>query len=189
MNCALVRSASKRASVVLPVPGGPQRMSDEIEAPCLRALPRIDVSPMTPAWPTNSPRLRGRIRSANGASGLGGTASSGSSNNRPIVSRAIRVTPKTFRGGRGPPMAWVAAHHRPRLRRVISGSAMTGPAPIQKRLYQTRFKSGAMTAKGGGQSPAAAFSFPGGLWYTARHVASRPVQRCITKNSVGRTEE
>ena len=59
--------ATNRASVVLPVPGGPQRMKDGTR-PAAIARVRTRPGPTIWSWPTNSSKLRGRIRSANGAS-------------------------------------------------------------------------------------------------------------------------
>ena len=65
MKCALERAAISRASVVLPVPGGPQRIS-ECSAPlaiaCYSGLPAASRC----VWPTNSSSRRGRMRSASG---------------------------------------------------------------------------------------------------------------------------
>ena len=65
-NRALVVSAMMRASVVLPVPGGPHRMID-----CSRSRSMASRSGLPGAssssWPTNSSKVRGRIRSASGA--------------------------------------------------------------------------------------------------------------------------
>ena len=90
---SMLRSAIRRARVVLPVPGGPQRMSDDSLPARLRAVPSSDFSPTTSAWPTNSSRLRGRIRSANGASARAAASSSaGSSNRLPVSCRAMEYT-------------------------------------------------------------------------------------------------
>ena len=55
-----------RASVVLPVPGGPHRMID-----CSRSRSIASRSGLPGAssssWPTNSSNVRGRMRSASGA--------------------------------------------------------------------------------------------------------------------------
>src|SRR5581483_10569232 len=63
---AFVRSAMIRASVVLPVPGGPHRMID-----CSRSRSIASRSGLPGAsrssWPTSSSKVRGRIRSASGA--------------------------------------------------------------------------------------------------------------------------
>ena len=64
---AFVVSAMMRASVVLPVPGGPQRMIDCRKSRSMASrsgLPGASSS----SWPTNSSNERGRIRSASGAS-------------------------------------------------------------------------------------------------------------------------
>ncbi len=68
--------ASRRASVVLPVPGPPQRINEGRGPPSTVSLRTSRPSPMRCPWPTNSPMSLGRIRSANGESGH--TSSSGS---------------------------------------------------------------------------------------------------------------
>ncbi len=60
-------NASKRASVVLPVPGAPQRINEGKFAEPSSRRRRIRPSPTRWSWPTNSESERGRIRSANGA--------------------------------------------------------------------------------------------------------------------------
>ena len=62
------RSARRRASVVLPEPGGPQKMHEGSFAPLASTGPSGPLGPSRCAWPANSSRLRGRIRSASGAS-------------------------------------------------------------------------------------------------------------------------
>src|SRR6185437_13941627 len=74
MNCALERLAISRASVVLPVPGGPQRIR---EWSCPDSMARRSglPGPRTCCWPTTSSRDRGRIRSASGRDGSGALVS------------------------------------------------------------------------------------------------------------------
>src|SRR5688572_4890262 len=77
-NSARVRSAIRRASVVLPVPGGPHRMIDCSKSRSIisrRGRPGATRS----SWPTISPSERGRIRSASGMV-FGSTGAGGSSN-------------------------------------------------------------------------------------------------------------
>src|SRR5271166_4065453 len=65
MNSARVMFAMIFASVVLPVPGGPQKMSDPMSSRliCTRSgLP----GPIKCSWPTYSSSVRGRMRSASG---------------------------------------------------------------------------------------------------------------------------
>ena len=84
------RRASRRASVVLPVPGAPQRISEGSGPPPSTSLRTSRPSPTRCPWPTNSSSVRGRIRSASGASAFdGGLLLSGSSNRLPVVSRGI----------------------------------------------------------------------------------------------------
>src|ERR1043165_5408430 len=67
MNRRPLWSASKRASVVLPVPGAPQRIIDGSSP--LEFIRRRNSRPSPTRWvcPTNSERERGRILSASGA--------------------------------------------------------------------------------------------------------------------------
>src|SRR5262249_31624590 len=74
MNCALEARAMRRASVVLPVPGGPQKMS-ECSCPERIALESALPGPRRWRWPTNSSSVRGRMRSASGRSAPGSPAS------------------------------------------------------------------------------------------------------------------
>src|SRR3954469_23512667 len=53
------------AIVVLPVPGGPQRIMEGI-LPCSIAVRRMLPLPVRCSWPTRSSSVRGRIRSASG---------------------------------------------------------------------------------------------------------------------------
>ncbi len=59
-------SASRRASVVLPTPGGPHRTieTSRPRSTMRRSAPR---SPTSGSWPTNSARSRGRRRAARGS--------------------------------------------------------------------------------------------------------------------------
>ncbi len=58
-----------RARVVLPVPGGPKKISEDNWS---ATMARRSKRPAPTIWscPTNSSRVRGRIRSARGASDL-----------------------------------------------------------------------------------------------------------------------
>src|ERR671911_768630 len=78
-NAASACSAVIRASVVLPVPGGPNRIM-ECGRPDSIAVRSAEPSPRRCSWPANSSRVRGRIRAASGpSSGTGsGPGSSGS---------------------------------------------------------------------------------------------------------------
>ena len=65
MNCASERCAIMRASVVLPVPGGPHRIIEcslPASMACRSGLPGASRC----CWPTNSSSERGRMRSASG---------------------------------------------------------------------------------------------------------------------------
>ena len=67
MKLDWVRPAIMRARVVLPTPGGPQKIMEGTRSwsiICRRTLP----SPSKCRWPTNSSRVRGRIRVASGVS-------------------------------------------------------------------------------------------------------------------------
>ena len=58
--------ATSSASVVLPVPGGPYRISDIGASPSTRRRSG-EPGPSRCCWPTTSSRVRGRIRAASGA--------------------------------------------------------------------------------------------------------------------------
>ena len=65
-NAFSVAPATRRAIVVLPVPGGPQRITDESRSASMstrRGLP----GPRRCCWPTTSSSERGRSRAASGA--------------------------------------------------------------------------------------------------------------------------
>src|SRR5690242_7862547 len=106
---APISPASSRARLVLPVPGGPHR-SVELRWPratLRRSGPR---SPTRCSWPTNSARVRGRIRAARGwRSGGGWKSASG------------RAPPDRAAGGR-----------RLATRSMVRGP--TGPARRLERL-------------------------------------------------------
>src|SRR3954453_15755010 len=70
-NAAWALAASMRASVVLPVPGGPYRII-ECGRPCSVPFRSAESGPSRCAWPTNSSRFAGRMRTASGCSS-GGT--------------------------------------------------------------------------------------------------------------------
>ncbi len=78
MNCASKASAISRASVVLPVPGGPQRII-ECGRPEAKAAESGLPSPSNCGWPITSSSERGRSRSARGASAPPARAAAGSS--------------------------------------------------------------------------------------------------------------
>src|SRR5947208_17054287 len=87
MKSDLVSRAIKRARVVLPQPGGPQKSMEPIlsDSICTRSgLP----GPRSFSWPMNSSRVRGRMRSARGwlAAGTWESAGeAGSMENWPIA--------------------------------------------------------------------------------------------------------
>ena len=73
MNAASQCVAIIRASVVLPVPGGPQ---NTIECRRFRssAWRSVESGPSRCVWPASSDSSRGRIRSASGPGGASGAA-------------------------------------------------------------------------------------------------------------------
>ncbi len=88
-KCRSVAEARSRATVVLPVPGGPQKISE----PRLRPRSRRVSAPPSPvrcSWPTTSSRVRGRSLSASGrltplsGAGSGGGAGSDDPNRSDI---------------------------------------------------------------------------------------------------------
>ncbi len=64
---ALVSPAMTRASVVLPVPGGPQKIIEKT-SPFSTAARNPVPAPTIASCPTNSASERGRMRAASGAS-------------------------------------------------------------------------------------------------------------------------
>src|SRR5262249_16795957 len=84
------RLARSRASVVLPVPGGPQRIREGSFPPRRKAWPSRVVSPTNCSCPMYSSSPLGLIRSASGALARSGLSSaSGSSNKLPVDSRGM----------------------------------------------------------------------------------------------------
>ena len=96
------RSASSRASVVLPLPGGPHRMSDG-RWPGLTTRVSAPSVPTRCGWPTNSSSVRGRMRAASGASAATDAPNSGSvasarrsaSGHGPIMMRGMEQNLRT----------------------------------------------------------------------------------------------
>src|SRR6202030_734266 len=68
MNCAFEACAISRASVVLPAPGGPHRIS-ECSCPASMLADSGLPGPRMCRCPRNSLKLRGRMRSASGRNG------------------------------------------------------------------------------------------------------------------------
>ena len=65
-RCLAVASASRRASVVFPVPAGPHRIDDPTRSDSASRR-KGAPGPMRCSWPTTSSRVRGRRRAARGA--------------------------------------------------------------------------------------------------------------------------
>src|ERR1700733_14313487 len=74
MKRALERSAIRRASVVLPVPGGPHRISECGWPEAIASYSGLPGASRC-VWPTNSSIRRGRMRSASGRQSLSPSAS------------------------------------------------------------------------------------------------------------------
>src|SRR5712671_1338434 len=132
MNLKPLFSARSRASVVFPVPGAPQRISEGNVPPPSSNLRRILPSPTRWLCPTNSDRERGRIRSARGASAAG-TFSGAGSLNRLLVT------------GRSMALQYVYNYHRKLLnkRPTAGASARVGTKPPQVQfisLYMRNLK-------------------------------------------------
>ncbi len=88
-NVEAVCAAMRRASVVLPTPGGPQRTSEGTRSSAI-ARRRKPLPPTTASGPSTSSSERGRIRSASGVSGESGASSgaganSGSGSKRSVI--------------------------------------------------------------------------------------------------------
>ena len=103
MNSASQVFATSRASVVLPVPGGPQRIIEWRLRPSssrrsgLPGASRCD-------WPMNSSRLAGRMRSASGRKALGAQprrAMPPASRAHPPVANHASTTPAAIAAGVG----------------------------------------------------------------------------------------
>ena len=79
-KAARVARATIRARVVLPTPGGPQKIADGMAS---RSIARRSgrPSPINCSCPANSSSVRGRIRAASGA--RASTASNSCASNRP----------------------------------------------------------------------------------------------------------
>src|SRR5206468_2134294 len=94
--------AMRKASVVLPVPGGPQRIM-ECRRPSSSARRRTFPGPIRCCWPTTSSRPRGRIRSASGAGGeIPGDAGVSNRSTRKVYAAGGALTlPSPLRGTGG----------------------------------------------------------------------------------------
>ena len=73
-NSASMVRAITRARVVLPLPGGPQKIMEEKRRLAFRARHKRRPGPTRCSWPTNSLRLRGRNRAARGDGGANNEA-------------------------------------------------------------------------------------------------------------------
>ena len=97
---ASTASASRRASVVLPTPGGPHRTIDarRPRSTIRRSAPR---SPTSWSWPTNSARSVGRIRAARGAWSRGPAKGSASGPAEALTCRGdgLGMDPSLVRAG------------------------------------------------------------------------------------------
>ncbi len=114
-------SASRRARDVLPVPGGPQSRSDD-RWPRATERRRGPRSPTIVDWPTNSSRVRGRIRAARGCRSGGGR------------NRASGRAPETERrGGMGAMVALPTGRDRGSPRIGQASVAGTGSAVKNRR--------------------------------------------------------
>src|SRR4051812_9269521 len=91
-NRRLVACETTCAMVVLPVPGGPQRISDIGASPSTSRRSGVP-GPSRCRWPTTSSRVPGRIRTASGA--VAATACSAAASNRVTRRRYIRPPPST----------------------------------------------------------------------------------------------
>ncbi len=80
---ALVRRAIRRASVVLPTPGGPQRMMEPISSRSICARSGLP-GPTMCSCPAKSSQRSGRMRSARGLD-LSVSLGTGLASNRPII--------------------------------------------------------------------------------------------------------
>src|SRR5262245_18280127 len=83
-------AAMSRASVVFPVPGGPQKTSDERRRPSRSS---VSAPPGTYSWPrpSTSSQVLGRMRSASGARAAASRRDTGRSNRSPTGEALRRV--------------------------------------------------------------------------------------------------
>src|SRR5579872_686505 len=93
-----VRLAMTLASVVLPEPGGPQKIIEPTWS-CSIDRRRILPGPRMCSWPTNSSKVRGRIRAASGSLGRNATSFPSPSKSgrveRSVAKRDSPLEPKT----------------------------------------------------------------------------------------------
>ena len=153
-NLAPLGRARSRASVVLPVPGPPQRISEGSGPPPSTSFRTSRPAATRWAWPTNSSRVRGRIRSASGASAAGAAGSSSGSPAPKRLRVSCRAMRQTSRGhGR---VRWTVRGIDPILthaRRLVAGRSRSvaigslpgsrggprpGPPPRELTLSATR---------------------------------------------------
>ncbi len=95
MKCARVARAITRASVVLPVPGGPHRMIDRSRS-CSIAARSGRPGPRSASWPTMSSSVRGRMRSASGAAGSTASGSAWRMGGSSSANRSISACPRVW---------------------------------------------------------------------------------------------
>ena len=77
-KCDDVTRAINRASVVLPLPGGPHRIIEPTRSSSMARRSSCS-GPTRCSWPTNSSRVRGRMRAASGWSLAMGSSGAGNS--------------------------------------------------------------------------------------------------------------
>ena len=124
---AFVRRRITKASVVLPEPGGPQRMSERSWS-CSIARRRGRPGPSTSSWPRISSSVRGRTRSASGASGRG--SSTGIWWSRPLESRSSGKSDPVS-SPRGRAIAQSLAPREPALPRRLEQHERGGDADVE----------------------------------------------------------
>ena len=84
-KAAPVVAATIRASVVLPIPGGPKKIADPTRSSAI-ARRSAEPSPSMCSWPASSSSVRGRRRSASGA--VSGSRWAAASENRSLNTRS-----------------------------------------------------------------------------------------------------
>ncbi len=134
-NSASSSRASTRARVVLPQPGGPQKIMDANKRRARMARQRMRPSPTRWPWPANSVRSRGRIRAARG---------SGGANREGVLGFTSETREKIFLWGEGqgstdpwppPPKQLKPSHHTKRRRRGVNrNTRMTMIAQAQGKI-------------------------------------------------------
>ncbi len=133
-KCRSVSCASSRATVVLPVPGGPQKISEPSERLSIMRV-RMPSGPVRCSCPTTSARRCGRSRSA---SGRGAAPSSPA-----LAKRSDKIASARQHGGERPPTALQRDAPHPRRRggwRFTRSAVREIATPFTSRITSPAFR-------------------------------------------------